>query len=280
MNKLFSIFFLTLITGCSTLVGTNELLVQDEIKTPVDIQRIKETSWFDRSKHSISTVSIKHKDNIQTNGLHLSVKDSDYVVVYFGGNSFRIQDAGMGLSRRFSELGVDFLWVDYRGIGASEGSPSIENLKQDAIDTYKFAQSLNKKIILHGTSMGSFIANTLASEVNLNGGLVLEAAIVDVDSLINGMTPFWYKPFNNVVLTNELSSLSNEKIIANYSGPLFLIVGDEDEITPVSFTNILFSKSPSKRKTMKVVKGAMHVNSMTFDQTIEAYAKFIDNQAL
>ena len=186
----------------------------------------------------------------------------------------------MGLSRRFTELGVDFLWVDYRGIGASEGTPSIENLKQDAIDTYKFAQSMNKKIILHGTSMGSFIASTLASEVSLDGGLVLEAAIVDVDSLINGMTPFWYKPFNNVMLTSELSSLNNEEIITNYSGPLFLIVGDEDEITPISFTKILFAKSPSKRKTMEVVRGAMHVNSMTFDQTIKAYESFIDNQAL
>ena len=64
MNKLLSIFFLTLMSGCSTLIGTNELLVQDETRTPVDIQRIKDASWFDQSKHSVSRVSIEHDDNM------------------------------------------------------------------------------------------------------------------------------------------------------------------------------------------------------------------------
>jgi hypothetical protein len=51
-------------------------------------------------------------------------------VVYFGGNSFRIQDAGIGLTRRFAQLGVDFVCMDYRGLGASDGIPSIETLKK------------------------------------------------------------------------------------------------------------------------------------------------------
>jgi pimeloyl-ACP methyl ester carboxylesterase len=271
MVKIGLIIGILMITGCSSVVKTNDLLITNATKTPVNITAITSGKWFDSAVHKVEDISIKHDDGVTTRGLHLLTKNSKYIVIYFGGNSFRIQDAGIGLTRRFAQLGVDFLWMDYRGIGASDGTPSIENLKQDALSINEFAKKYGKKIILHGVSMGSLIAANITESDNNVHGLVLEAAIFDVQSLVKGMAPSW----KTVEVDPELQGLSNEKYITNYQGPLFFIVGAKDTITPSISTQKLYDISPSNQKKLLVIDGASHVNSMTFDQTFTEYLAFL-----
>jgi len=163
------------------------------------------------------------------------------------------------------------LWMDYRGIGASDGIPSIESLKQDALTINKFAKQYDKEVVLHGVSMGSLIAANIAANDNSIHGLVLEAAIFDVESLVKGMAPSW----KTVEVAPELKGLGNEKYIANYQGPLLFIVGAEDTITPSISTQRLYDISPSNKKNLLVIDGASHVNSMTFEQTFIEYLAFL-----
>jgi esterase/lipase len=271
MVKIALIVALLLVAGCSSVIKTNDLLMTNAKKTPVDVTAISNGDWFEPSIHKIENFAITHDDGITTRGLHLLVKDSKYVVVYFGGNSFRIQDAGIGLTRRFAQLGVDFVWMDYRGLGASDGIPSIETLKKDAISTYNFIQQYDKKVILHGVSMGSLLAANIAASDNNIHALVLEAAITDVESLVKGMAP----PWKTVEVDPELKGISNEEYIAQYEGPLLFIVGEDDSVTPAASTRKLFDTSPSIQKSFMVVSGASHVNSMTFDQAFNEYTSFI-----
>lgn len=271
MVKIVLIVGALLITGCSSVVKTNDLLMINTKKTPVNITAISNGDWFEPAIHKVEDIAITHDDGITTRGLHLSVKDSKYVVIYFGGNSFRIQDAGIGLTRRFAQLGVDFVWMDYRGLGASDGIPSIDTLKKDAISTHNFVQQYDKKIILHGVSMGSLLAANIAASDNDIHALVLEAAISDVESLVKGMAPSW----KTVEVDPELKGISNEEFIAKYEGPLLFIVGEDDSVTPSNNTRKLFHTSPSNQKSFIVVLNASHVNSMTFDQAFNEYSSFL-----
>ena len=80
--------------------------------------------------------------------------DTGPLLVYYGGNAEELS----GLADVFARLDCTTLLMNYRGYGASEGSPSISELKDDAtavLNVLIRRYGSDRSVILFGRSLGS-----------------------------------------------------------------------------------------------------------------------------
>lgn len=269
------IYVLFILSGCATVITSDTVFYTDKVPSKVDTNSIMSSSWFSNETNQVSEISFKHADGIVTRGIHFSVRDSKYVVVYFGGNGFRVNDAAVGLSKQFNRIGVDFVWVDYRGVGSSDGIPTLKNVRDDAVYFIEYYVSkFDKPIILHGVSMGSVVVSDIVDKLKINvAAIVLESPIFDVDDLFNRMS----LPWQSIKVEEDLKHQNCKRFVGENQKPILFISANDDKFTPSLITRKFYQQSPSKNKIFLSIENASHVNSMTFDNTVEGYANFISN---
>jgi uncharacterized protein len=104
-----------------------------------------------------------------------------------GNNGHRV-----GLLRALHDMGMNVLIFDYRGYGASTGTPSEEGTYQDADAAWKYLTDVRRippgRIIVHGQSLGGGVASGLALKTQ-PGMLVLESTFTSAPDMAAGMFP-------------------------------------------------------------------------------------------
>jgi fermentation-respiration switch protein FrsA (DUF1100 family) len=87
------------------------------------------------------------------------------LVIYFGGNAEEVTEYAPGVRDTYGERAV--LLVNYRGYGASAGSPGEKAIVSDALALYDWAAKRPdvdpERIALHGRSLGSGVAVQVAA---------------------------------------------------------------------------------------------------------------------
>jgi pimeloyl-ACP methyl ester carboxylesterase len=149
------------------------------------------------------------------------------LVIYFGGNAEEV-------SWMLGEIGnagpgAGWLLVDYRGYGASEGSPSERALVADALDWYDHAVKLEavdaSRIAAFGRSLGSGVAVQLAAQRPVCAVVL----VAPFDSLVAvGRRHYPYLPVG-WLLRHHFDSLA---LAPALSAPLLAVVAERDEIIP------------------------------------------------
>ena len=115
------------------------------------------------------------------------------VLVYFGASSEQVH---WQLAPRAAFAGWDLLLVDYRGYGLSGGRPGQAELQGDAdvwLDCVKRgAEDISRadRIVVMGTSMGSYFATHAAATRKIDG-VVLVVPADSVRSLAQSMLPMY-----------------------------------------------------------------------------------------
>lgn len=221
------------------------------------------------------------EDGTSLYALLVSAPSSRGTVLYFGGDSFRVGAGGLSVARYFAALDLNVLLIDYRGYGLSEGTPTISTLKSDAIRAFDLASSLvasSTPLVVHGFSMGSFIAASLTEQRNVHA-LVLESTATSASAWARNQIPWYAKPFVRVSLAEPLPAESNENRIRLYQGYLLLLAGSADSITPPSMARKLLSisGSPPARKQLFVSKGAGHGAVLLGPGTAAEYGRFVSS---
>jgi fermentation-respiration switch protein FrsA (DUF1100 family) len=88
------------------------------------------------------------------------------LVIYFGGNAEEVTEFASTVHETYGPRAV--LLVNYRGYGASGGTPGEKALVADAVTLYDWAQRRPdvdpERIALHGRSLGTGVAVQLAAE--------------------------------------------------------------------------------------------------------------------
>jgi fermentation-respiration switch protein FrsA (DUF1100 family) len=197
---------------------------------------------------------IPTSDGVTLHGWWLEHPDARGQVIYFHGNGGNLSlwlDAFVDIQRR----GFSVLAVDYRGYGASAGSPSEKGLYLDGeATTQYFAEHLRRErlpTIYWGRSLGSAVAAYAASR-RVPDALILESPFPDVRTLFAG---------NPVML--GLSVFATYRFAASehlesYRGPLLVIHGDADSVIPFAAGRKVFDRAPTSQKTFIVLKNADH----------------------
>lgn len=205
-------------------------------------------------------------------------------VLYFGGNGYTMERFGAATAAAFAPLGVNLMIVDHRGYGRSEGTPTVANFEADGIAAFDYLARLDgmagERIVVHGQSLGSFIAGRVAAE-RPAGGVVLESSATTteqwVDSNLRGVARL-------VVHTDIDPSLRGRGNLANMNAieePLLLLVGGNDRTTPPALSQALYAAStlPEGRKTLVLVPRAGHNDVLLQPEAIRAYAAFLGGVA-
>jgi uncharacterized protein len=177
---------------------------------------------------AVESLFINAADGTRLHAWHVK---GNSLIIYFGGNAEEVSWMLDHAARRTP--GTGWLLVDYRGYGASGGSPSERALVADAVRWYETMAKDYKSIYLFGRSLGSGVAVQLAAQ-RPTAGVILVAPF---DSLVE--VGRRYYPFLPVgwMLKHRFESVA---LAPQISAPLLCIVATGDEIIPAVHSQRLY----------------------------------------
>ena len=178
------------------------------------------------------------------------------LVLYFGGNAEETSHMleAIGDPARGDTPGIAWLVFNYRGYGASEGSPSERALVADAFTLYDYASRLAgidaQRIFAFGRSLGSGVAVQLAAQRPVRAVILVSP----FDSLAAvGKRYYWYLPVD-WMLKHRFDSIA---LAPQLKQPLLCLIAERDEVIPPVHAERLFAAwGGPKRKVL--LGGAGH----------------------
>ena len=190
----------------------------------------------------LESVFLQSADGTTIHAWHLPPAPGAPLVIYFGGNAEEV--SWMLDEVRRQAPGTGWLLVDYRGYGASGGSPSEKALVADALRWYDSVSAKNRNIHVFGRSLGSGVAVQLAAEREV-AGVILVAAFDSLAAVAKRY--YWYLPVD-LLLRHRFDSIA---LAPKLKAPLLCLISERDEIIPPVHAERLFDAwGGAKRKVM------------------------------
>lgn len=180
-------------------------------------------------------------------------------ILFFHGNGEIVADYD-DFGHFYNDMGINFFVVDYRGYGASTGSPTVAAMMDDCHQVLDFVLSYRDKhqmtgpVCIMGRSLGSASALELAAKRAQDiSSLIIESGFAFAGPLLKvlGIDParIGYK---------EELGFENVDKIRLFSKPCLVIHAQYDHIIPFSDGQALFDAAASIDKFFLEVKGANH----------------------
>lgn len=231
--------------------------------------------------YALEPQTITAADGTKLAGVLLRRPGADRTVLYFGGNMFTVGGDGATIARRLAPLGVNLMMVDLRGYGASgAGELTQAAILSDGLSVFDHLASLPgmepSQIVVHGMSLGSFLAGHVAAH-RQTAGVVLEASATTAEAFVGAAIPRLARPFVRVDIAEGLRGQGNLQHMSRLDEPLLVIVGEKDTLTPPQFSRELFQAAtlPPERKRLAVIEGASHDEAIFKPAMITAYREFL-----
>lgn len=180
-------------------------------------------------------------------------------------------------SQHFGVLGID-----YRGNGASPGTPSEAAWRSDARAAFDFVHSAAPaaKIAAFGESMGTFFAVALALDRPV-AGVLLNSPYASVLRLfqLHGtrLAPHVPLPFRRLMT----DTLDTAALIGRLKVPVMILHGTEDGVIPIAEARRLYAAA-RQPKEMIEVQGAAHADTWfgpARDRALAALAEWTSSAA-
>lgn len=265
-----------IISGCTVRLTEASFIAHD--KAPVAFNtEFTQALQQAMPNNAITPLSLEASDHAKLNGFFIDNPNSNTTLVFYQGNGMKIQPHCLADLTALSALNTDILVMDRRGIGASEGKPKIQNIISDAQQQLDYLQQHFQpgKIILHGYSLGSFIAADLAKNNQIDA-LVLHGSATNADDWVDEKAPWYMAPFMTLEIPQDFRNIDNKQVVAqSYSGPLLVIAGENDEEVPPALSEKLFAASKSANKQFIMVPKVGHQGMLEDVTTMQQYQAFI-----
>ena len=196
------------------------------------------------------------------------------VILYFHGNGEVAADQDF-LAPLYNERGINLFVADYRGYGASTGSPNFSTMVEDAhpiFDAFLGVLSdggFKSQVFVMGRSLGSMSAIELASSYpDQISGLIIESGFGSSVRL-----------FSRLGFTQEFLGISdpgfpNLTRVRSVTMPTLVIHGESDTLIPFEEGKDLYENSGAKSKRMLVIPNGDH-NTLLMEGMAE-YFKAIE----
>lgn len=258
------------LSACATINISEDRIIQPDERPPAVAKLGKD--------YKLEHVEVTHADGATSRGIYLSSPQSLVTVLYFGGSQFRIDRESRPVIEALAKTSVDIVMFDYRGYGRSDGEPTTELLKSDAVDVLRFAKAKAKnKVVLYGLSLGSFVAASVAERQSIDG-LILEAVATNVKDLASNLVPWYAKPFVTVRVQPKLLDVDNVRALKAYTGPLLVLAGEDDDLVPVRMQKSLWESVPTAKKVMHIFPNQDHKGLIESKEFAEILKQFLRNQ--
>jgi uncharacterized protein len=271
MKKFFLTF--TVILGSISACSTIEIKESDVF----DAHRTVTPQNFSLPNHTLIEQSLTTDDGETLDSWVLLHDEAEATVLYLGGNGF-LMIKSKPLIEAYSEIPVNLVLFDYRGYGLSSGEPTVRGIQTDAETAYRYSKELmdgdSGSIIVHGHSMGSFLASYLAEKEDVSG-YILESPVTEVSEWTRSLIPWVLRPFIRFEIDEIVKAQSNSEKVKLIKAPLLIIGGNSDEITPFKMAEELRGISESGRVTLVEINGGGHNDLPLYQQYRDAISNFI-----
>jgi uncharacterized protein len=197
-------------------------------------------------------------------------------LLFFHGNGEIVADYEE-LGPIYTQLGLNFFPVDYRGYGRSTGTPTVTGMMRDCQVILAFAQewlnqnSFSGPLVVMGRSLGSASALELAfRHPDRLDGIIIESGFAYAGPLLKllgvDVEALGFK---------EEAGFRQVDKIRHWTKPLLVIHAEHDHIIPLAEGQALYEASPSPEKTFLKVAGANHndILAVGFAAYMEAVAR-------
>lgn len=180
-------------------------------------------------------------------------------ILFFHGNGEIVADYD-DLGSMYKQLEINFLPVDYRGYGRSNGEPSVAGMMKDCHIIFNFVRQWLREnghdgpLIVMGRSLGSAPALELARAYKTDiDALIIESGFALATPLLRllGIN-------TNAIGFREENGFGNIDKIQSYEKPTLIIHAEYDHIIPFSDAQSLFDASPASDKKLIQIPGANH----------------------
>lgn len=164
-------------------------------------------------------------------------------IIVFHGNAGRAADRSY-YTNALTPLGYRVLLAEYPGYGGRDGAPSESSLVDDALVTVARAhQEFGEPIYLWGESLGCGVVAAVATEIGFPiEGVVLVTPWESLPKLAQSI--YWFFPARWLV-RDQFDNAAN---LAEYEGPVAVLLAGQDEVIPVSHGQRLFDQLNSPKK--------------------------------
>ena len=199
-------------------------------------------------------------------------------IVFFHGNGEVVSDYD-NIAPFYTKCELNLVVADYRGYGASSGSPSLTYLVHDAPILFKgikdelSQRGLRHNVWLMGRSLGSISALELAyHHPDQIKGLVIESGFPSITQLI----------FHLGLPTGaiDLFTVYEEciSLVRKITTPTLIIHGENDILVPLREAEDLHKNIGAEDKELIIIPGADHNDIMFtgFDQYFSAIQRFVE----
>jgi hypothetical protein len=185
---------------------------------------------------------------------HRSLPDALTVLLFHGNGEVvaDYDDAGA----RFAACGANLAVVDYRGYGASTGTPTLRDALRDAprvVDALVAAGA--RRLVVMGRSLGSASAAELYVRPREEiAGFVWESGFVDLAALVRrrGLT------LPSPIADADRETFDARAKLARGDRPLLVLHGAEDTLISPSEATLAFAATPAAEKELVFIEGRGH----------------------
>jgi pimeloyl-ACP methyl ester carboxylesterase len=204
-------------------------------------------------------------------------------LVHFHGNGEVVADFIPDLAADLTALGVNVLFAEYRGYGASSGAAGMACILEDVPQIVNALSISPNRLIVFGRSVGSLYAVELVHRFPETAGLIIESGIADpLERILLRVRPEELN-VTAMQLADEVRSRLNPQPKLNaYHGRVLVLHAENDSM--VDSSHAVRNARYAKRATLRLLPEGDH-NSI-FDEnreeylaTLAAFLKGIENRS-
>jgi hypothetical protein len=261
---------LILVLGCTSVrVDEEVIFVPRASITPGD---------FDIADLTLRELTVPASDGTPIDAWYMTRPDARATVLFFGGNGFYLVQS-RGYVESFARHPVNILMWDYPGYGKTPGEPDVEAIKSDGLDVYDYARAnlgiAPGDLILHGHSVGSFMATYTASEREA-GALVLENPATNAEDWLRTVVPWFLRLFVSFEIAESIEDEDSLARLRELSLPTAIFAGEADFITPPVMAERLRDASAAEDLYFHIFSEAGHNGLYSFDAYHQTYTELIE----
>lgn len=191
-------------------------------------------------------------------------------LVHFHGNGEVVADFLPELAADLTGLGVNVLFAEYRGYGASSGEPGLARILGDVPAIVKALPVTPSLLVPFGRSLGSFYAIELVHRFPEVAGLIIESGIADpLERILLRVRPEDVDTTAPELAAEVRARLDPQPKLAGYAGPVLVLHAKED--TMVDASHAVRNASYARRTTLRLLPEGDH-NSIFEDNCAEYLA--------
>jgi alpha-beta hydrolase superfamily lysophospholipase len=199
---------------------------------------------------------------------HVAPHPRALTLVHFHGNGEVVADYLPEFAADLTALGVNVLFVEYRGYGASTGEPGMARMLDDIPEIVKALAVAPSRLVAFGRSLGSLYAIALVHRFPETAGLIIESGIADpLERILLRVRPEELDTTATELAAEVRARLDPKEKLNAYIGPVLVLHAKED--TMVDSSHAVRNASYAKRVTLRLLPEGDHNN--VFDENRDEY---------